>query len=112
MAVLLSTIEKVMEIYPVGVDQARSQVELMRHKHDILERSINELEREVEGQRRRLDDLSMGRGGYDEEGGDEIAEEVVTSAATETIVVTEEMIRAEEEEILRLEQLIESKSRR
>lgn len=115
---ILSAIEKVNQIYPVDVDQVTTQVDLMRHKYGNLVDSIAGLERDVEAQRRRLDQLSSGREYSTEEdemmGGSNETTGAAGMAGGEAVSVrgvTEEMIRAEEEEILRLEQLIEAKTK-
>lgn len=90
----------------------------MRHKYGNLVDSIAGLERDVEAQRRRLDQLSSGREYSTEEdemmGGSNETTGAAGMAGGEAVSVrgvTEEMIRAEEEEILRLEQLIEAKTK-
>ena len=77
---------------------------MMRHKRSVLLQSINDLQLEVETQRRQLDTLAIGREYHE----DEPADETIVVEST----ITDEMIAKEEEEIRRLELLIEAKQRR
>lgn len=112
---LLEAVAKVNALYPVGVEAVEGRVGVLKHTHTRLLDSIAGLEREVEEQRARLDLLSSGRDGrYGEDmrEEDEDDDEAATRPAKPATLVTEDMIRDEEMEILRLEQLIEAKSGR
>lgn len=108
---LLGAIETLNSRYPVPTSE-RQQVAMMRHKYETLVDSIAELEGQVDSQRRQLDLLSSGRGYTNEFADDEaMADGDVSVGASASQIVTEEMIRAEEEEVLELEKLIGAKTR-
>lgn len=109
---LLDAIDKVCAIYPVNnTDKVKATVDLLRHKHTTLVESIASLERDVDAQRRRLDLLSSGRE-YPEDEDENHSQSQSQSLDQQHVVVTDDMIRAEEQEILKLEQLIQEKSKR
>ncbi|CCG82152.1 protein of unknown function [Taphrina deformans PYCC 5710] len=105
--VLLRAVETVVGQFPLDRDPVLRRVEVLRVKGDTIARSIASLERQVDDQRRKLDDLSLGRSYLDT-----TTTGNLEPGQSDSVEVTEEMVRAEEEEIARLEQVIEQKSRR
>lgn len=102
--VLLAAAEQLLQVYPVDSDTVQAEIDLIRHKYTTIGQSIQHLERDVEIQRRKLDALATGRDYNEDEDEDD-------APGLEQSIVTEEMIDLEEQEIKRLEALIEQKGR-
>lgn len=107
---LLAAAEQLLHVYPVDSESIQAEVDLIRHKYMTIKQSIASLESDVDIQRRKLDALASGREYNEDDDYDEDAEKM--SGTQEVLEVTDEMLAAEEEEIRRLEQLIEEKSKR
>lgn len=120
---ILGAIERLSAIYPDtsiaattasgaagGEVEEGGHLEILRIRYGKLVDSIAVLERDVEAQRSRLESLSIGRDQYGDSNyqNTETGNGAVRDGAQ---VVTEDMILADEEEVRKLEQLIEAKTR-